>query len=178
MSASATSAFEMRGEFLGFFRDLFGKRRMALRAEGEEVYLKVPRELRPVVEKRFRRGDEVVASGTSEVDGRGRVRLTVEQLWRAGQPEVCAVCPIQVCTKKNCWRDGGRELWAELERGLAKAGLDGIVQLEGVNCLDRCKQAPNADWNGREYRRCGPRDAAAIIEDVSRAVTSPQSRDS
>jgi hypothetical protein len=37
--APSPSRFEVRGRFAGFFRDIFGKRRMVLRVEGDELFL-------------------------------------------------------------------------------------------------------------------------------------------
>jgi hypothetical protein len=171
MSSIAPTTFEMRGEFRGFFRDLLGKRRMVLRVAGEELYLKVPKELRQVIERRIMAGDEVVVHGTEE-SGDRRAKRLVSQVWLAAEPGVCAICPIEVCTKKNCWRQGGKELWSELEHRLAKAGLQGLVELQGVDCLDRCKHAPNADWNDHEFEDCGPRDVEAIVAKVQEGLNT------
>lgn len=162
MASSASPAFELRGEFRGFFRDIFGKRRMVLRVEGEERYLKVPKELRELLAGKIAPGDEIVAGGVEE-DRKpvvSRVRL-------AAGAEICAACPIKVCTKKTCWRNGGRELWQALEHQLARAGLDGVVELKGVDCLDRCKHGPNADWQRHEFERCRPADAETIVAKVA-----------
>lgn len=177
MSSTAEPTVELRGTFCGFFRDIFGKRRMALRVAKEELYLKVPKELRDQLLGKLAAGDELIAIGVEEGG-----KFVVSSVRSASGAAICAVCPIRVCVKKNCWRSGGRELWAALERRLADAGLAGVVALKEVNCLDHCKHAPNAEWQGHAYRSCGPADAAAIVSQVAAeleivaAKTNPASR--
>lgn len=162
MSSTAQPTVELRGTFCGFFRDIFGKRRMALHVGKEELYLKVPKLLRDQLLGKLAAGDELIAVGVEEGG-----RFTVSSVRSASGVAICAACPIRVCVKKNCWRSGGRELWATLERRLAEVGLSGVVALKEVNCLDHCKHAPNAEWQGRAYRKCGPTDAAAIVARVA-----------
>lgn len=156
----APGPFDLHGTFGGIFRDIFGKRRMALRVEGEELYLKVPKALRRQLEGKLIAGQEISVRGEQEAWGRG-VRV-VAQVRSAGR-EVCVSCPIRVCTKKNCWRSGGKELWAALEREIATAGLTDAVKLEGVDCLDHCKRGPNAECAGHNYHHCTPNSLAAIL---------------
>lgn len=164
MSSTASPLSELRGAFRGFFRDVFGKRRMVLRVGEEELYLKVPKDLREQLTGKMALGDEIVAIGVQE--GGSRRKFVVSSVRAADGSAICAACPIRICTKKNCWRSGGRELWATLERRLKDAGLADMVELKAVDCLDRCKQAPNADWQGHEYRHCGPREVGAIVDQV------------
>jgi hypothetical protein len=172
MSAHApvsSKPFEMQGEFAGFIRSLVGKRRMVLRTEKEDHFLKVPKALRHRLTGALFPGSKIAVTGheVHEEGGRGP-KLVVEtvHLVTAAGLEVPAGCPIRVCTKKNCWRSGGKELWHALEAELAERGLTGVVQLEGVDCLDHCKKAPNAEWEGCEFHRCTPRDAERIVDTV------------
>jgi hypothetical protein len=109
MSEGVSTGFEVQGRFAGFFRDIFGKRRMALRVAGEEIYLKVPKALRKELEPILVPGEEVVVLGRDAFDGRD-ARVVSELRFR-DRPG-CIACPIRVCTKKSCWRNGGKELWA------------------------------------------------------------------
>ncbi len=171
---AAPPSFQIEGEFIGFFRDMLGKRRVVLRVEGEEVYLKIPKGLRHEVEGRFKVGELVLVRGTESADPgkeqKDRDRRVVFQIGRPGESTV-ATCPIRVCAKKNCWRNGGKDLWRELERQIADASLEETVKLKAVDCLDRCKQGPNAEIPGCEFRRCTPRDASEIL---SRFTGDPQ----
>jgi hypothetical protein len=135
---------------------------MVLRVGDEELYLKVRKELREQLLGKVAEGDEIIAVGVDESAGRGR-RLIVSSVRSASGSALCATCPIHVCVKKNCWRSGGRELWAALERRLAEAGLAEVVELKAVDCLDHCKHAPNAEWQGHSYRQCGPAEIAGIV---------------
>jgi hypothetical protein len=161
------SRFELRGRFAGFFRDVFGKRRMVLRVDGEELYLKVPKPWRRELEGRLRSGDTLVVAGSGR-DGvsADRDRRVVTQIRLEGEA-ACLACPIRVCAGKNCWRSGGRELWRELERQIEDAGLADTVRLKAVDCLDRCKRGPNAEIAGSDFHRCSPHDAEKILLQIT-----------
>ncbi len=166
MSEPSPNRFDLTGEYGGIVRDAAGKRRLRLRVPGGEWLLKVPRLLRRRIMAGHRGGETIRLTGDTERNAAGEAvrRVVVEILPVPGAPVPRAtVGPIQVCTKKNCWRQGGRELWTALERGLAAGGLSGQITLEGVGCLDRCRMAPNAEWQGCAYKNCSPADAPEII---------------
>ncbi len=164
---AAPSTFELQGEFLGFFRDFFGKRRLVLRIEGEEIFLKIPKALRHELEEVLHREQSIVVTGSeSEEASRGRDGRVVLQVRIAGE-SACVTCPIRVCAKKNCWRNGGKELYRALEQKIEEAGLGGTVKLKAVDCLDHCKHGPNAQIGGHDFHRCTPRDAERLLEHLT-----------
>lgn len=134
---------------------------MVLQTDEGEQFLKVPKELRRQLSDQLRPGERIVARGYWDPAESRRERRVVTEV-QAGK-SICLRCPIRVCVKKNCWRQGGKELWQALEREIAEQGLEGTVKLEGVDCLDHCKKAPNAELAGRDFHRCNPRDAAEIL---------------
>ena len=179
-----TSAFlELTGEFGGFVFTDAGKRRMLLR-QGDHVWLlKVPRDLRRRIIGKFRAGESLRVAVTEERDAEtGVLKQVVSRVLPAmvdGADIVLsavAAAPVvvRVCSKKNCWRNGGRELWEALERERLAAPHAGNIEIRQVGCLDRCKHAPNADGGSRAYSRCSPRDAGAII---AQAAGNPSHRE-
>jgi len=162
MTTDPATHFELRGQFCGFIRTLLGKRRMVVRADGEEHFLKMEKELRERLKHTLSPGVEILVSGHERpADGR-RVVSNVHFITPEG-PVACATCPVRVCTKKTCWRNGGKELWEAMEASIAHHGLAEEVQLEGVHCLDHCNRGPNAEWQGHNFHHCTPRDAERII---------------
>jgi hypothetical protein len=162
MSSSPATSFELRGQFCGFVRTLLGRRRMVLRVDKVEHFLKVDKELRHRLKTALTPGSEILVLGHERPGDKKRVVDEVKLMTPEG-PVACAVCPIRVCTKKNCWRNGGKELWEALEVTLARQGLTGAIPLEGVHCLDHCKRGPNAEWQGRDFHHCTPRDSERIV---------------
>ena len=160
MAVEETTAFEVRGLFAGFFRDFLGKRRMVLRVGEEEVYLRVPKALKKQFADTLMPGQEIVARGHESLDS--REKRMVSQIGLPGQAG-CLSCPIRVCAKKNCWRNGGKELWKTLEERIRSAGLEDSVKLKAVDCLDYCKQGPNVEYGGQTFHHCRPRDADEIM---------------
>jgi hypothetical protein len=162
MTSDPANHFELRGRFCGFIRTLLGKRRMVVRADGEEHFLKVEKELRERLKHTLSPGVEILVSGHERPGDGKRVISNVHFITPEG-PVACATCPVRVCTKKTCWRNGGKELWQALEANIAHHGLADEVQLEGVHCLDHCKRGPNAEWQGHDFHHCTPRDAERIV---------------
>ena len=165
-----TAPSELTGQFGGFVFTDAGKRRMLLRQGDDARLLKVPRILRRRIIGKFHPGEPLRVAVTEERDPEtGVLKQVVSQVlpWTE-EPAASALlmarsvpCVVRVCSKKNCWRNGGRELWEALER--EAAGHTGNVEIRQVGCLDRCKQAPNADGGKHAYSRCSPRDAGSII---------------
>jgi uncharacterized protein (DUF1778 family) len=149
--------FELRGTFSRFTRTDAGKRRMALRlTTGEEVLLKFPKELRQRYEPLLKAGVEVAVAGIEEhhlfsLETKRTVRFL--QILSAIPASACAKCPIRICAKKSCWKNGGESLWRRLEQTIVSAGLEGAVQLKAVGCFGNCKRGPNLSCAGEQHER-------------------------
>lgn len=174
MHAPSSIPFDLTGEFGGLVFTETGKRRLLLRVgDGQERLLKVPKFLRRLV-VHFQLGQTVRVGGVEERDfltGTSKWVVSTVLPAEGAPPSAAPPSPaglaaggaIKVCAKKNCWRQGGREIFAALERGLAARGLGDRVKVKAVGCLDRCKQGPNVDWGDRELTRCTGRDAEAML---------------
>lgn len=162
MTVEESTAFTVRGIFAGFFRDIFGKRRMVLREGSHEVFLKVSKALRRELGAALSPGQEVTVSGHCDRDGR-RVVTGVQP---AGSSSVLT-SPLLVCSRKHCWRNGGQAVWDALEQGIAAGGLAGSVRLRAVDCLGHCKQGPNLEWGGQTFHRCQTRDVGRILQAIT-----------
>ena len=130
----------------------------------------MPKALRKELDGTLRAGQELIVSGADtpgDADEPGGP--VVSQVRVAGQP-ACVTCPIRICTKKNCWRNGGRDLWTALEKKIETAGLSDCVRLKAVGCMDHCKRGPNAEFGGRDFHHCSPRTAEEILESFAQPV--------
>jgi hypothetical protein len=178
MRALRQNNFELRGQFAGFIRNAAGKRRMLLRIGGADVELKLPAELREAIQKRLSVGLDITVAGSEESSSPRSKRVVSQVAFEspgvensAALPPACVRCPIQVCTKKNCWRGGGKELWRALEHELQAAGLADAIALQPVDCLDNCKRGPNITCNGELLERCTAREAHDLVQQL--AATAP-----
>lgn len=163
MTALNAPTFTAHGVFAGFFRDIFGKRRMVLREGGHEVFLKVPKALRRALHDGLSPGQDVVVCGHDDEKKNQRVVTSV----RLAGAATAIASPIFVCAKKNCWRSGGQSVWDALERGIAASGLAESIKIRAVGCLGHCKQAPNLEWNGESIHRCSLRDVDRLLREVN-----------
>ncbi len=170
MLSTALQDFRLQGEFAGFIRTREGKKRMVLRVGGEDVLLKVQRELRRELSGRLEPGSALEVSGEVRVERfTGETKRVVTSAHPVAGP--AAPCTIRICAKKNCWRQGGKELWRTLEGAVAKQGLAESVRLKAVGCLDECKHAPNLEAHGRIHRHCSPAQALQLLPKTAPAAS-------
>ena len=163
-----TIPFVLTGGFGGFVFTPEGKRRLRLRMGDYECLFKVPRLLRRSLIGKLRPGEPIRVAGVEDRDPEtGEWRRVATRIAAEGNVAVpVATCPVRVCAKKNCWRQGGRELWDALTRERANLGSGeaAAVELRRVGCLDRCSGAPNVDCGRLELTRCSPADAPVILQ--------------
>lgn len=172
MHSLLKSSFELTGTFEGFARNEKGKMRMQFRAEnGNLLSLKVPKEIRKSFADRLNVGMKIGVRGVEEFRFFGAPKRVVSWMRLLSAPTerrgACAKCPIRVCSKKNCWKSGGKELWNYLEKRIAEEGLEDVVELKAVGCLGNCKRAPNAVYSKERYGRCSKSDAETMISDIA-----------
>lgn len=174
MSIPTSPTFELEGIFSGFVRTLQGKRRMRLQVEGAELLLKVPKALREQLFQTLAPGQLVIVNGVEErgrfSDKMKRVVTGVRGPAADGQGTSCLTSSIRICTKKNCWRAGGKELWEALEHELKTNDLTSSLRLKGVDCLDNCKRGPNALWGRHFYQRVSSNEASEIVRKITREL--------
>jgi Thioredoxin-like [2Fe-2S] ferredoxin len=159
-TSAQTNAFEYAGQFGGFFRDFFGNQRMVLRTGGDELFLGVTAPLRTRLAKLLAPGQEIVVAGKTLTGT--RVTELVSHAWIEGQP-VSAGC-IRVCSKKKCWRAGGKEIWDTLNGYLPQSELGQCLKLETVHCLDNCKHGPNLEFDGSLVQHCTTKKAVELLK--------------
>ena len=173
-----STPFEMAGQFGGFVFTEAGKRRMLLRCGEETCLLKVPRLLRRRIIGKFGLGESIRVAGLQERDpATGVLKQIVSQVLPSGGHPVpmaaVVACTIRVCAKKNCWRQGGQELFQAIDRQLDALGRPENIKLKAVGCLDHCKQAPNVECGSHVYKGCTPRDAEAMVTRIASRSLQP-----
>jgi NADH:ubiquinone oxidoreductase subunit E len=162
-SLNKVSAFTFTGQFAGFTRLPNGKRRMLLRALHQELVLKVPRELRQELDGMLTPGANLTVHGVERADGDHR-KLVVSEVELSPEHRIHA-CTIRVCSKKNCWRQGGREIAQQIGEELERADLDDVVRVKLSGCLDCCKFAPTIACNEHVISEC---DSESVVDLVKR----------
>ena len=156
------SAFTFTGAFGGFIRLANGKRRMILRTLGQELVLKVPRSLREELDGMLNLGGTLTVHGVEEPDGEHR-KFIVSEIELTAEHRLNG-CTVRVCSKKNCWRQGGREVAHMLEKEFEHSGLDRVARLKLSGCLDCCKNAPTIACNEHLIERCEQETVMKLVE--------------
>jgi hypothetical protein len=169
---ASQSRFELRGVFLGFVHTREGKRRLLLRVEDEEIWMKLPKDLRRHFAGELVPGQTISVAGIEKREYfTGEVKRTVTGLFpnKAGAPPLpeCATCTIRLCGKKNCWKSGGKALFHALERRIENEGLTGSIKLKVVGCMDHCDDAPNLECGVRHLARCTPEMASRLLDSLA-----------
>jgi Thioredoxin-like [2Fe-2S] ferredoxin len=171
MHLLSRTKFDLIGEFAGFIRNAEGKRRMVLRVEHtESITLKLPKELRRQFESRLIPGTRIAVIGIEYRDFMGASKWVVSHLRFLSPtptPDPCIQCPIRVCAKKNCWKNGGREIFEQLQARAAELGLQNVINVKAVSCLDNCKRGLNVQVGKKLFERCGAETVDKILERVA-----------
>ena len=169
--------FETDGEVVEFLMTLQGKWRLVLRTGTGDLHLKITKSLRSELRAMLQPGMRVSVRGFEE-----RKRFATQPLLtitdclvlsphsgdRGIRDEelVCASCPIEVCAKKNCWKNGGKVVYETLCRELDTAGLGEHVKVKKVGCLDNCKRGPNVLHGKTLHERCSEETTGAIVRKI------------
>lgn len=165
------SKFELKGVFEGLEKNAEGKRRLRLRVEGKVLELKLPKELRKQYVDRLRPGAEILVGGLEQRRMFKEAKRVISRIWilsmPSAQPAACVKCPIRVCSKKNCWKSGGKQLWNYLENRIEEEGLGDIVELRAVGCLKNCDNPPNIAYNRKVHGCCSRQYADRILEEIA-----------
>jgi NADH:ubiquinone oxidoreductase subunit E len=165
------NAFTFTGEFAGFVRLADGKRRLLLRTHEQELLFKLAKEMRQELDGMLAPGASVTVKGIEEDDGEHR-RLVVSEL-HIDPEHQRGHCTVRVCSKKNCWRAGGRELAHLLEKEIDEAGLSDVVRLKITGCLDRCDDAPTVACNEHHIAPCTPHAAQELVARLKARLKAP-----
>jgi len=179
---ASQSRFELRGVFLGFVHTKEGKRRLLLRVEDEEIWMKLPKDMRRHFAGELVPGQTISVAGIEKREYfTGDVKRTVTALFpdKDGAPPLpaCATCTIRICGKKNCWKSGGRALFQTLERKIEHEGLAASIRLKVVGCMDHCEEAPNLECGIAHLARCTPEMASRLVDGLAgNAVASGAGR--
>jgi len=168
---SSQSRFEMRGVFLGFVQNKEGKRRLLLRVDGEDMRMKIPKDLRHLYLSQLTPGQTIAVAGIEKREFfTGEVKRSITALFpdRSGLPPLpqCGACTIRICGKKNCWKSGGKSLFHALEQKIALEGLSDSIKLKVVGCMDHCDDAPNLECGAKHIERCTPEKAIRMLNDL------------
>ncbi len=50
---------------------------------------------------------------------------------------------ILICQKSTCWKQGGEDIYEQLNQELENQGLAACVMIKKTGCMGHCKKAPN-----------------------------------
>ena len=168
MSYQTKHRFQLDGELLAFGEMKKGlPKSLILRSDGTAHELKIAKPLRSGIrsvlkpgarirvhgkEKRHHRQPKkkreptkikrkIVAFTALREEAQGELaRPTADD--RVAEPSVGREIVVQVCTKGNCWKRGGEQLWNRLKAIQAQSDAVNRIRLQSVHCLDRCKKGP------------------------------------
>jgi len=181
---SKTLEFRLRGQFLGFVAP--DAKQIRLATPTGEFTVKLPKELRPGLNRELTRGDwlEVIGSQTRDLES-GKLKLKAERVLTLPQSQPATTTPselvpiqaiptaqsrpyrkaeILVCQKSDCCKLGGNALMRELQAELNQRGLTDIP-LKGTGCMKRCKAGPNLIMPDKSrYSRIQADDVAALLD--------------
>ena len=183
MAKKHQSKFNLVGQFQGFVnKDDSQIKYLRLATSEREYKVKLSKEIRQNIYLAVYPGCCLEVSGTSQTEGKGKVKFKADFFKIADQfpaetpepsvPQPQIVKPkkkasILVCQKSSCWKRGGKETCQAIEETLRDRQLDDQVQIKRTGCLKRCKKGPNIVMMPDKalYSKVKSRQVAALIEE-------------
>lgn len=73
---------------------------------------------------------------------------------------------VLICQKSNCWKKGGKKVFAEIETKLQDLGLAAEVPIKKTGCLKQCKKAPALVMmpDKAVYKQVKPKQVSKLVE--------------
>lgn len=180
-AASAPTGQVLKGQYAGAYRSDKGKIKGLMLQVGEaEFTVKLPKYLRPMLVRELAPGDFVQVWAYPEDERWCAINVlplpeceaeTLRQQWgdlapvtELPQPQQKRLC-IEVCSKGKCFKQGGRQIYHELQ-----VAIDGNPELDHVSvkatgCMKACKHGPNLRLpSGQMLHRASPAEALARLD--------------
>ncbi len=170
----------LKGQYAGAYRSDKGKIKGLLLRSGEaEFTIKLPKYLRPMLVRELAPGDFVQVWAYPEDERWRAINVlplpeceaeTLRQQWGAlapttelPQPQQKRMC-IEVCSKGKCFKQGGRQIYHDLQAAVDSGPELSHVSVKATGCMKACKHGPNLRLpSGQMLHRASPADALAKL---------------
>ncbi|MGG6240206.1 (2Fe-2S) ferredoxin domain-containing protein [Nodosilinea sp. AN01ver1] len=171
----------LKGQYAGAYRSDKGKiKGLLLRAGETEYTIKLPKYLRPMLVRELAPGEFVQVWAYAEADRWRAINVlplpeceaeTLRQQWgdltpvaESPQPKQKRLC-IEVCSKGKCFKQGGRQIYNELQEAVDGNPELSHVSVKAVGCMKACKHGPNLRLpSGQMLHRASPAEALARLD--------------
>jgi (2Fe-2S) ferredoxin len=163
--------FELTGRFLRFESSKSGEaKRLLIECDDGQQRVKIAKTLRKALPALLQPGVPVTISGIrSRRQGSSEIRLKAKSIKPVSTASAFQTGhrkgSIAICSKKNCWKRGGKDLWETLEQTLIDRGLTDQIKLKRTGCLKNCKKCPCLVClpDRAIHKRLKPDDAPAVL---------------
>ncbi|WOD41844.1 (2Fe-2S) ferredoxin domain-containing protein [Nodosilinea sp. E11] len=179
-TTSAPTGQVLKGLYAGAYRSDKGKIKGLMLQVGEaEFTVKLPKYLRPMLVRELAPDDFVQVWAYPEGDRWRAINVlplpeceaeTLRQQWghlvsapEVPQPQKKRLC-IEVCSKGKCFKQGGRQLYHDLQAAVDSDPELSHVSVKATGCMKACKHGPNLRLpSGQMLHRACPADALANL---------------
>lgn len=171
-AAKLKEPFELTGRFLRFELSRRGEaKRLVIESDGRRERVRIAKTLRKALPALLQPGVPVTIIGIrKQREGSGEILLKAKSIkpistaaaFQTGQRKGS----IAICSKKNCWDRGGKDLWKTLEKTIVSRGLADQIKLKRTGCLKNCKKCPCLVClpDRAIHKRLKPVDAPAVLK--------------
>jgi hypothetical protein len=171
----------LKGQYAGAYRSDKGKIKGLMLQVGEtEFTIKLPKYLRPMLVRELAPDDFVQVWAYPEGDRWRAINVlplpeceaeTLRQQWgdlppvaELPQPKQKRLC-VEVCSKGKCFKQGGRQIYHELQAAIDSDPELSHVSVKATGCMKACKHGPNLRLpNGQMLHQATPAEALARLD--------------
>lgn len=185
LSTAAPTGQVLKGQYAGAYRSDKGKiKGLVLQTGADECTIKLPKYLRPMLVRDLAPGDFVQVWAYPEDDRWRAINVlplpeceaeTLRQQWGDLAPGTLAsvtessppqkrLC-IEVCSKGKCFKQGGRQIYHDLQAAIDDDPKLSHVSVKATGCMKACKHGPNLRLpNGRMVHHPNPAEILDRLE--------------
>jgi hypothetical protein len=165
--------FELQVRFVRFLewkREL-PKTMLVQTAAGTRHLFKIAKPLRPAF-LTLEADSQLTLAGLNICE-KGTLRRVVTQVI-AGPPLVMNTLElnrgkdkarVEICSRSNCWKNGGEDLFTRLSRMVEERGLE--VEVAKTGCLGRCEHCPALRTPVKVYRSVRRAELQRVLQTVA-----------
>ncbi|TVQ12978.1 MAG: (2Fe-2S) ferredoxin domain-containing protein [Leptolyngbya sp. DLM2.Bin27] len=170
----------LKGLYAGAYRSDKGKIKGLMLQVGEtELTIKLPKYLRPMLVRELAPDDFVQVWAYPEGDRWRAINVlplpegeakTLRQQWGDLAPVAASPPPkqkrlcVEVCSKGKCFKQGGRQIYNELQEAIDGNPELAHVSVKATSCMKACKHGPNLRLpSGQMLHRASPAEALARL---------------
>ena len=181
------TSFSFSGELGKIYYQQQKIKYIKLVTESDDYWIKIPKQLRkqisklslgcqlqvegktkhnPHKDKTKHKALALMVLASEQLEVTTPVKTKTVSLLPVFDSQVKSKAKVLICQKSNCWKKGGKKVYASIETKLEDLGLTAQIPIKKTGCLKQCKKAPALVMMPDKalYKQVKPKQVAKLVE--------------